>query len=299
MRDATIDTPRPFRPSLTLLESKLRRPAQRVGIVERTHLVDRLAEPSGPRVISLVAPPGYGKTSLLAEWAARSDAPVAWLTLDDLDNDPTVLLSYLVTALDRIRPSTGRSRSASRVPSERVLAVAVPRLSSELFAVAGARADRPRRRAPDRGSGMPRRDHHPDRSPAAGVAGGDRGAFRARAPVRAVPRPARPPRDRPGGPRDGPPRGRCAHAPRRPPPRSGAAGAAGRADRGLGGRDLPRNPRRPARSARRAPTTRIVTRASTSPSTSARSSAGISTPRSPSSPGPRSWNRSPRASRRR
>jgi LuxR family maltose regulon positive regulatory protein len=133
VRNATVDQARPSRTAVALVESKLRRPQVRVGIVERTRLIDRLAEPSGPRVISLVAPPGYGKTSLLAEWAARSEAPVAWLTLDDLDNDPTLLLSYLIEALDRIRPIDGTIGVGLAGTSDRVLSVAVPRLSSELF----------------------------------------------------------------------------------------------------------------------------------------------------------------------
>ena len=52
----------------------------------------------------MVAPPGYGKTTLMAQWAERIGPRVAWVSCDDGDNDPVVLLSALAVALDRIEP---------------------------------------------------------------------------------------------------------------------------------------------------------------------------------------------------
>ena len=69
-----------------LLASKFRPPVARSGLVARSALVDRLATASEP-VISVVAPPGYGKTTLLAQWAERLSTPVAWVSFDDADND--------------------------------------------------------------------------------------------------------------------------------------------------------------------------------------------------------------------
>jgi len=86
-----------------LLESKFHAPMTRSGIVVRTALVDRLAAAQAP-VISITAPPGYGKTTLLAQWAERVWPRVAWVSCDDGDNDPVVLLSALAVALDRIEP---------------------------------------------------------------------------------------------------------------------------------------------------------------------------------------------------
>ena len=92
-------------PRLTfdLLESKFHPPAARPGIVVRTALVDRLAAVQAP-VITVIAPPGYGKTTILAQWAERVWPRVAWVSCDDRDNDPVVLLSALAVALDRIEP---------------------------------------------------------------------------------------------------------------------------------------------------------------------------------------------------
>ena len=53
-------------------------------------------------VVSIVAPPGYGKTTLLAQWATDGPRQAAWLTIDAFDNDPVVFLGYLAAALDRI-----------------------------------------------------------------------------------------------------------------------------------------------------------------------------------------------------
>jgi LuxR family transcriptional regulator, maltose regulon positive regulatory protein len=86
-----------------LRESKFHPPAVRPGIVVRTALLGRLAATRVP-VITLVAPPGYGKTTLMAQWAQRTESRVAWLSCDDADNDPVVLLSALAVALSRIGP---------------------------------------------------------------------------------------------------------------------------------------------------------------------------------------------------
>src|SRR4051794_13065877 len=55
--------------------------------VSRPRLVRRLLAAPGGAVAVLVAPVGYGKTTLLAEWAERDPRPFAWLTLDDDDDD--------------------------------------------------------------------------------------------------------------------------------------------------------------------------------------------------------------------
>jgi len=121
-----------FRPSFPLVEAKLHPPASRPGTVPRDRLIRLLtAEPRSP-IVSVIAPPGYGKTLLLAEWAAREDRPVAWLTIDDFDNVPSVFLSYLAAAIDRIEPIDESFLSAIAASGSRILAAAIPRLASEL-----------------------------------------------------------------------------------------------------------------------------------------------------------------------
>ncbi len=89
--------------SFSLPPSKFGPPAERPGVVTRAALVDRLASADVP-FITVVAPPGYGKTTLLAQWAGRLAPRVAWVSCDDADNDPVVLFSALAAALDRIGP---------------------------------------------------------------------------------------------------------------------------------------------------------------------------------------------------
>ena len=112
MKPETVDAPPVIsggdhrtapRLAFELLESKFHPPVPRPGIVARTALVDRLATAQAP-VIAVVAPPGYGKTTLLAQWAEGVWPRVAWVSCDDGDNDPVVLLSALAVALDRIEP---------------------------------------------------------------------------------------------------------------------------------------------------------------------------------------------------
>ena len=90
-------------PGFALSEPKFHPPGARPGIVVRTPLLQRLATAQAP-VITVTAPPGYGKTALMAQWADRLGPRVAWLSCDNADNDPVVLLSALAIALDRIGP---------------------------------------------------------------------------------------------------------------------------------------------------------------------------------------------------
>ena len=80
-----------------VLESKLAVPP--AGGVSRTALVNRLRALAATPVVSIVAPAGYGKTTLCAQWARRDGRPSAWLTVDDRDNDPAVLLRHLGAAI--------------------------------------------------------------------------------------------------------------------------------------------------------------------------------------------------------
>ena len=102
---------RPARPDL--VEVDLRPPPQRVESVPRTPLVNRLRA-SGAPLVTVSAPAGYGKTTLLAQWAARDERPCAWLTLVDADNDPRVLLASLGQVLGPRSPGAGPSTLLAR-----------------------------------------------------------------------------------------------------------------------------------------------------------------------------------------
>ena len=122
-------------PSFELVESKLHPPSARPGIVSRTVLVERLLASQTTPIIGVVAPAGYGKTTLLAQWAERTGRPVAWVSVDRPDNDPVVLLTYLAVALDRVEPIDPAVFQALAPPGAAILATVVPRLASAVSAM--------------------------------------------------------------------------------------------------------------------------------------------------------------------
>jgi hypothetical protein len=95
-------------PGFDLLASKHTRPLARPGTVLRASLIERLARRDPGPVVSVAAPAGYGKTTLLSQWAERDGQAFAWVSLDEADNDPKILLSYIAAALDAIQPIGGR-----------------------------------------------------------------------------------------------------------------------------------------------------------------------------------------------
>jgi LuxR family maltose regulon positive regulatory protein len=115
---------------LDLLASKVRRPPVRPGTVARPFLIERLRGGGRHPIVSVVAPPGYGKTTLLAQWAERNGQAFAWVSVDEADNDPKVLLSYVAEALDAVEPLGERVFDALASPGSSVSGSVVPRLGS-------------------------------------------------------------------------------------------------------------------------------------------------------------------------
>jgi LuxR family transcriptional regulator, maltose regulon positive regulatory protein len=117
------------------MESKLHPPSPRPGIVPRTALVERLLASQAAPFVCVVAAAGYGKTTLLGQWAERTGLPVAWVSVDRHDNDPVVLLTYLAAGLDRAEPIDPEVFQALAAPSVSVVATVVPRLASAVSAM--------------------------------------------------------------------------------------------------------------------------------------------------------------------
>jgi LuxR family maltose regulon positive regulatory protein len=129
----------PPEPAFELLESKLRPPRVRAGTVPRETLISLLEERADSiPIVFLSAGPGWGKTTLLAEWASRSRRPFAWVSVDEQDNDPILLLTYVATALNRLAPLDPAVFEALATPGVSVEAKVVPRLGAAL-----ARIDQP------------------------------------------------------------------------------------------------------------------------------------------------------------
>src|SRR5207344_2186358 len=123
------------RPTFDLVTSKLRRPVLRPGTVRRSLLIERLACGDPRPIVSVVAPPGYGKTTLLSQWAERNGQAFAWVSVDEADNDPKVLLSYVAAALDAVEPIDGRVFDALASPVSSVPGSVVPRLEAAFWSM--------------------------------------------------------------------------------------------------------------------------------------------------------------------
>jgi LuxR family maltose regulon positive regulatory protein len=109
--------------AMPVLATKLFIPPPRANAVARARLVERLQEGlrAGRKLTLVSAPAGFGKTTVLSEWIAdaRSSDPalrVAWLSLDEGDNDPSRFLTYLVAALQRADPAVG-TQALAMLPS--------------------------------------------------------------------------------------------------------------------------------------------------------------------------------------
>ena len=85
-----------------ILATKLYKPALRPGSVLRPRLVEQLNAGLYGKLTLISAPAGFGKTTLVAEWIASGEYPVAWLSLDEGDSDPIRLMTYIVAALQTI-----------------------------------------------------------------------------------------------------------------------------------------------------------------------------------------------------
>src|SRR5215472_2392593 len=101
--------------TLGLLMTKFYVPPARSRMVPRPHLMERLNVGMRSKLILIVAPAGYGKTTLLSAWHAdpnRPAWPLAWVSLDQGDNDPTRFWIYIITALNRLHAGVGETALA-------------------------------------------------------------------------------------------------------------------------------------------------------------------------------------------
>jgi ATP/maltotriose-dependent transcriptional regulator MalT len=125
----------PPRPAPYIVATKLRPPPVKHGLLQRPDLVQKLRS-GRERTLTLVcAPAGYGKTTLLAQWAAndaeRND--FAWVSLDGMDSDPARLWGHVIAALHEVHERVGeRSRMAFEAGRRSISETGLPLLVDEL-----------------------------------------------------------------------------------------------------------------------------------------------------------------------
>jgi LuxR family transcriptional regulator, maltose regulon positive regulatory protein len=121
-----------LRMPIPLLQTKLYAPPPRPHLVPRDHLLDRLRNQDTHPLTLVCAPAGFGKTTLVSTWinasaeygvrnaesshtpnsALRTPHSIAWLSLDEDDNDPTRFLTYVIVALQRCQAAIGETALA-------------------------------------------------------------------------------------------------------------------------------------------------------------------------------------------
>jgi LuxR family maltose regulon positive regulatory protein len=104
-RESIVDVP--------LLTAKLYVPSLRRKMMPRSCLVERLDAGLDGKLTLISAPAGYGKTTLLAQWLLTCERHVAWLSLDEGDNDPVRFWAYVVAALRTVYEEIGEMPQAA------------------------------------------------------------------------------------------------------------------------------------------------------------------------------------------
>jgi LuxR family transcriptional regulator, maltose regulon positive regulatory protein len=118
-----------------ILKAKLYVPRYRADGVPRSRLHERLDEGARREVTVVSAPAGFGKTTLLADWSQRSEPPVAWVSLDERDDDPARFLLYLIAAIETIHEDFGKATRAflGSLESREELEPVLTALSNEIL----------------------------------------------------------------------------------------------------------------------------------------------------------------------
>ncbi|MGH3087456.1 MAG: LuxR C-terminal-related transcriptional regulator [Rubrobacteraceae bacterium] len=123
-----------------LVTTKLRAPQPRPNLVARPRLRETLADDEGLKLTLVSAPAGFGKTTLISDWLADrpgSERSIAWISLDESDNDPTRFLTYLASALRDAGEAVGDGVLASlRSPKPPPVEAVVGALVNEMHGAA-------------------------------------------------------------------------------------------------------------------------------------------------------------------
>jgi LuxR family maltose regulon positive regulatory protein len=128
-----------------LLRTKLFIPTPRNDLIRRQRLIDLLQsdlqqDGGFTRKLTLIsAPAGYGKTTLASQWLAEADLPIAWLTLEASENDPTRFLTYIIAALQTVSSQiAGSVQAMLQAPQRPQQEIILTALINELAAHEGS-----------------------------------------------------------------------------------------------------------------------------------------------------------------
>ena len=118
-----------------ILKAKLYVPRGRLDNVLRPRLYGLMDEGVSRELTVVSAPAGFGKTTLLADWSRRSELPVAWVSLDERDEDPVRFFSYVIAAIGTIHEDFGETTRAfmGSLESREELEPVLTALSNEIL----------------------------------------------------------------------------------------------------------------------------------------------------------------------
>ena len=117
-----------------LISTKMQPPPVPAQVLPRERLVEQLTASATP-VVMVRAPAGYGKSTLLAQWAAAETRPLAWVGLDRAESDPVLFWRYVAGALDASEPAlVAEARRELAGAAPRIDQVVVPKLLNALAA---------------------------------------------------------------------------------------------------------------------------------------------------------------------
>jgi LuxR family transcriptional regulator, maltose regulon positive regulatory protein len=114
-----------------LVETRLGVPSIRPGTVAKQDVIARLRASRLP-FVTMIAPAGYGKTTLLTEWAEADSRPFAWVALDGRDDDGVLFLRYIAAAMHRVEPVASEVFDALAGPGASIWSTGVARVGSAL-----------------------------------------------------------------------------------------------------------------------------------------------------------------------
>jgi ATP/maltotriose-dependent transcriptional regulator MalT len=101
-----------FQMSTMVTRTRVALPRCPPHLLKRERLLELLLDLLDHRLILVTAPPGYGKTSLLIDFAHAADMPVCWYAIDASDQDPRRFIAHFIASVARVFPTFGRESEA-------------------------------------------------------------------------------------------------------------------------------------------------------------------------------------------
>ncbi len=120
---------------MLLLNTKITAPPIRTAHVQRIELINKLNRLTDYRLALIVAPAGYGKTALVAEWIVQTSMRTVWFSVDAGDNDPVRFWDYIIAAIKTVSPAIGEQtltllHEPQPLPIETILSSLINELSN-------------------------------------------------------------------------------------------------------------------------------------------------------------------------